>query len=230
MKTPALIFDLDGTLVDTASDLLGALNAVLVEEGRRTVNMTDLRHLVGHGASAMLAEAFIRTGDPVSPECLPLLVKAFIAHYLEHIADESRPFSGVPETLNLLKRGGARLGVLTNKPQELTVPLLEALDLAPFFAAIQGAGRYSYTKPDPRVLHHVIDELGGPGLGAVMIGDSITDVATARAAQIPVILLAYGYSPEPAEALGAEMVLDDFRQLPVAVLDVLLPGSGPPSL
>ena len=221
MNTPALIFDLDGTLVDTAPDLLAALNAVLVQEGRRAVDIGDLRHLVGHGARAMLAEAFIRTGEPASPKRLPQLIDAFINHYQGHIADGSRPFSGVPETLELLKGRGARLGVLTNKPQDLAVPLLRALGLTPFFAAIHGAGRYSYTKPDPRVLHHVIDELGGAGIGAIMIGDSITDVATARAAHIPVILLAHGYTPNPAETLGADAVSEDFSQLPPIIVSML---------
>jgi phosphoglycolate phosphatase len=208
----ALIFDLDGTLVDTAPDLLGALNAVLLAQGRRTVDIADLRHLVGHGARAMLGEAMGMTGAPADPARLPALIDAFIAHYRAHIADSSRLFPGVAETLTALRDGGARLGVLTNKPQELTGPLLEKLDLARFFGAIHGAGRFDYVKPDPRVFHHVVEELGGGP--ALMIGDSKTDVATARAAGVKVILLSYGYTPKPARELGADVVLDDFSEIP----------------
>jgi phosphoglycolate phosphatase len=221
MRSLALIFDLDGTLVDTAPDLLDALNAVLTREGSRQVDLADLNHLVGHGAQAMLAEAFVRTGGAAEPERLPALIETFISHYRAHIADKSRPYPAVAETLAALREQGARLGVLTNKPQELTIPLLEAVGLAPLFDAIHGAGRYSFTKPDPRVLHHVIDELGGAGEGAIMIGDSATDVATARAANIPVILRACGYTPTPAHALGADAVIEGFEELP-AVIEPLL--------
>ena len=212
MPLPALIFDLDGTLVDTAPDLLGALNVVLLAEGRRVVDIGDLRHLVGHGARAMLGEAMTMTGGKVDDARLPALIDAFIAHYRAHIADRSRPFPHVEETLAALARDGARMGVLTNKPQELTVPLLAALGLAKYFGAIHGAGRFDYVKPDPRVFHHVVEELGGGN--AIMIGDSRTDVTTARAAGVPVILLSYGYTPEPASTLGANLVIDDFSKIP----------------
>jgi phosphoglycolate phosphatase len=214
-----LIFDLDGTLVDTAPDLLGALNAVLVAEGRRPMDLADLRHLVGHGARAMLAEAFLRTGEAAGPERLPGLIDAFIAHYREHIADTSAAFPGVEATLAALAANVARLGVLTNKPQELALPLMEKLELAKYFSAIHGAGRFSYNKPDARVFHHVVDELGGGP--ALMIGDSATDVATARAAGVPVILVSYGYTPEPAHTLGADVVIESFADIPSAVQRLL---------
>lgn len=212
---PALIFDLDGTLVDTAPDLLGALNAILSREGRRKVDIADLRHLVGHGARTMLDVAFSMTGGAPDPERLIGLTDAYIAHYRAHIAEESRAFEGVQETLSLLKEGGARLGVLTNKPQALALPLLNALKLTSYFGAIHGAGRYEYTKPDARVFRHVVEELGGGP--AVMIGDSITDVKTARAADAPVILVSFGYTPEPAHSLGADRVVDRFCDIPQAL-------------
>ena len=220
-RSPALIFDLDGTLVDSAPDLLGALNAVLVREGRRPVTRADLGHLVGHGTHTMVREALAITGGPVDEATSIRLVNDSVAYYREHIADESRPFPGVVKTLERFREAGARLGVLTNKPEELTLPLLDALDLRRFFAAVHGAGRFSYSKPDARVFHHVVDELGGPGAGAVMIGDSTTDYMTARAAGVPVILLSYGYTPDPAETLGADAVTDDFTELPKLVAQVL---------
>ena len=216
---PALIFDLDGTLVDTAPDLLGATNAVLADQGREPIDPASLRHMVGFGATSLITQAFAATGPAVTPEALPGLVAIFIAHYRDHIADFSRPFAGVETTLKALKADGARLGVLTNKPAELTGPLLDALGMTGLFAAIYGAGRMSYTKPDPRIFHDVVRDCGGglEGNRAVMIGDSITDLATAQAAGAPCILMSYGYTPVPARELGADMVLDDFAQLPDAL-------------
>ena len=209
---PALIFDLDGTLVDTAPDLLGATNAVLKSQGRATVDPATLRHMVGFGARSLIEQAMAATGTPVAPSELPDLVDIFLAHYRAHIADESAPFPGVVETLEGLTEEGRRLGVLTNKPQEMAERLLEALKLERFFRVIYGAGRMNYVKPDARIFHDVVRELGGePG---IMIGDSITDVATARAAKAPIILVSYGYTPEPAHSLGGDVVTDDFTQIP----------------
>ena len=219
--SPALVFDLDGTLVDTAPDILGALNFVLVREGRRTVTRADLRHLVGHGARTMFAEALLITGGPLPESRVDALIDDYIAHYRAHIADESRPFAGVEETLAHFAKTGARLGVLTNKPQELAIPLLETLGLAKYFVAIHGAGRFSYSKPDARVFHHVVEEMGGAGAGALMIGDSTTDAKTARAAGVPLILLTYGYTPDPVETLGADAIADDFAELPEIVRELV---------
>jgi phosphoglycolate phosphatase len=189
MPHPALIFDLDGTLVDTAPDLLGATNAVLRSQGRSTVNPATLRHMVGFGARSLIEQAMAATGAPVDSSALPALVDVFLTHYRAHIADESVPFPGVVETLDSLMSDGRKLAVLTNKPQEMADLLLRALNLDRFFPVIYGAGRMSYVKPDARIFHDVVRVLGGePG---VMIGDSITDVATARAAKASVILVSY---------------------------------------
>ena len=221
IRSPALVFDLDGTLIDTAPDILGALNFVLVREGRRAVTRADLRHLVGHGARTMFVEALTITGGPLPEERMAALIDDYIAHYRAHIADESRPFRGVAETLAHFVQTGARLGVLTNKPQELAVPLLEALGLAKYFIAIHGAGRFSYSKPDARVFHHVVEAMGGEGAGALMIGDSTTDAKTARAAGVPLILLPYGYTPDPVETLGADAIAQTFGALPALVAKIL---------
>ena len=224
MTSFALIFDLDGTLVDTAPDLLDALNVVLASEGRRAVEHGDLRSLVGFGARTLMAEAFKRTGDPADPARIESLVGGFIAHYRSHIADSSRPYPGVEVTLAAFQAEGARMGVLTNKPHELTTLLISKLGLDKYFAAIFGQGSMPYTKPDPRIFADVVREAGGPGAGALMIGDSITDVKTARAGGAPVILVSYGYTPEPARTLGADAVVDDFKALPAEVRRLL--GTG----
>ena len=217
---PALIFDLDGTLADTAPDLLGATNAVLAARERPLLDLGHLRHMVGFGAHALISQAMEASGAPVTEEQMPALTDIFLAHYTSHIADGTRLFPGVAETLASLKAGGARLAVLTNKPQSLTDLLLPQLELDGMFAAIYGAGRKTYTKPDPRIFHDVVEDCGGGP--AVMIGDSITDLNTARAADVPCILMSYGFTPVPARDLGADMVLDDFAQLPQALRDLKL--------
>jgi phosphoglycolate phosphatase len=220
-SAPALIFDLDGTLADTAPDLLGATNAVLAARGRAPLDLGHLRHMVGFGAKALIGQAMQASGAPVTEDEMPPLVEIFLDHYRAHIADNSRLFPQVAETLAALKAGGARLGVLTNKPQELTDLLLPRLELDGLFAAVYGAGRKAYTKPDPRIFHDVVKDVseGGP---AVMIGDSITDLNTARAAHVPCILMSYGFTPVPASELGADLVLDEFAQLPQALRDLKL--------
>jgi phosphoglycolate phosphatase len=216
--SPALIFDLDGTLADTSPDLLGATNAVLAARGRPMLDLDHLRHMVGFGAHALILQAMEASGAPVTDADMPPLIAIFLAHYRGHIADGSHLFAGVPETLKALKHDGARLGVLTNKPQELTDLLLPRLGIAPLFKAVYGAGRQPYTKPDPRIFHEVVRDCGGGP--AVMIGDSITDLNTARAAGAPCILMSYGFTPVPAAELGADKVLDDFAQLPDALREM----------
>src|SRR5215831_981566 len=133
---PALIFDLDGTLADTSPDLLGATNAVLAARGRALLDLAHLRHMVGFGARALIHQAMAASGAPAEEEDIPALVEIFLAHYRDHIAAGTRLFPGVAETLEDLKARGARLGVLTNKPQELTDPLLPMLGLEGIFAAV----------------------------------------------------------------------------------------------
>ncbi|HXR94814.1 MAG TPA: HAD-IA family hydrolase [Rhizomicrobium sp.] len=213
---PILIFDLDGTLVDTAPDLLNAANAVLAQRGRPSIDPATLRHMVGFGAKSLITQAFAATGAEPPPDEMPALVELFLAHYGAHLADHSRPFEGVAKTLDGLKQKGAILGVLTNKPHAMAGPLLKKLGLASFFTAVYGAGFKAYVKPDPRIFADVVAACGGGGQ-AVMIGDSVTDLHTARAACVPCILMSYGYTPVPAASLGADIVLDEFTSLPGAL-------------
>ncbi|HEY4266041.1 MAG TPA: phosphoglycolate phosphatase [Micropepsaceae bacterium] len=210
----AIVFDLDGTLVDTAPDLLSALNAVLTAENHEPVVPSDLRHIVGHGARAMFEHALLRTGTPVSAARLNTLTEKFLAYYRANIACGSRLFPGVPETLDLLSGQGAGLGICTNKAQDLAELLLDALQLTHHFPAIIGGGRTPYNKPDPRPLLETVAALKGRRERAILVGDSPVDVAAARAADIPVIAMSYGYTPVPVHELGADAVADDFTQLP----------------
>jgi phosphoglycolate phosphatase len=227
MPSPALIFDLDGTLVDTAPDLLGATNAVMAAQGLPLIPPETLRHMVGFGARSLIEQAMDAVGRVLAPEELPPLLDIFMAHYRAHIADASMLFPGVRETLTALKADGARLAVLTNKPQELADLLLPAIGIQDFFAEVYGAGRMDYVKPDARIFHDVVRDLnrkvgGGPDDGAVMIGDSITDLKTARGAGVPSILFSYGYTPVPAKDLGADIVLESFADLPGALKQLKL--------
>jgi phosphoglycolate phosphatase len=210
----AIVFDLDGTLVDTAPDLLASLNWVLTAEGHEPIVPADLRHLVGHGARAMFEHALLRTGVPVAAPRLSALTEQFLAYYRANIARGSKPFPGVPETLDRLTGQGAGLGICTNKAQDLTELLLNELQLTRHFPAIIGGGRTPYSKPDPRHLLEVVLALKGCRSHAVLVGDSQIDVATARAAHIPVIAMSYGYTPVPVHELGADAVVDDFAELP----------------
>ncbi|MCH8859048.1 MAG: phosphoglycolate phosphatase [Proteobacteria bacterium] len=211
---PAIVFDLDGTLVDTAPDLLAALNAVLAKAGHRRIVPDELRHLVGYGVRALFEQAFTETGTRATPEQFQRYTEEFLSYYRANIATFSRPFPGVPETLVALGRSGARLGVCTNKPHDLTELLLDQLDLKRHFQAIVGAGHASHNKPDPRHVFAVIDALGGTAERAIMVGDSSVDVAAARAAKIPVIVVSYGYTTKPVHELGADAIVDDFTALP----------------
>ena len=210
----AILFDLDGTLVDTAPDLLASLNAVLTGAGHRAVKPTELRSMVGHGVKWLFERAFEETGTLVSAEELERYSSEFMAHYRENIAKESRPFPGVVETLKRLADEGAKLGVCSNKPQELTDLLLAQLDLARHFGAVYGGGKAAHNKPAPDHVLELVDALEGSRGRAVLIGDSTVDVAAARAAGIPVIVMSYGYTPVAAHEMGADAVADDFSALP----------------
>jgi phosphoglycolate phosphatase len=214
---PTLIFDLDGTIVDTAPDLLASLNAVLTRAGHRPVVPSELRNLVGHGVRRLFERAFACTGTAVSPERLTAYCEEFLMYYRANIARESRPFPRVPETLDRLAERGFGLGMCTNKPQALTELLLGELNLARHFLAIYGAGRASANKPDPRHVYEVVDAIKGDRSRTLMVGDSPVDVAAARNANIPVIVMSYGYTPTSVHELGADVVLDDFAELPSAV-------------
>jgi phosphoglycolate phosphatase len=207
------VFDLDGTLVDTAPDLVGALNVVLALEDVPPVTTGELRHMVGHGARALIQRGLQSRGRAVSKARFEDLVRAFLGHYELHIADESGLYPDVEAVLDDLARAGHRLAVCTNKPEKLSLLLLEKLGLLPRFAAVCGADTFPVRKPDPAHLTGTIERAGGDVGYAVMIGDSRTDRETARNAGIPCILLDYGYSDVPAAELDPEALISHFRDV-----------------
>ncbi len=209
-----IAFDLDGTLVDTAPDLVGALNAVLAERGLAPVPFEAARDMVGRGAKALIEQGYAATGLPLAPDQSPALVERFIAVYRNRIADESVPFEGCVDTLELLADAGATLVVCTNKRTDLATALLDALDMTRHFAAIVGADVAPAAKPDGRHLLFAVEEADGDPDMALMVGDSRTDVNGARNAGIPVAVMAFGYSDVPREELGADVILAHFNDLP----------------
>jgi phosphoglycolate phosphatase len=217
MAVPTIVFDLDGTLIDTAPDLVDTLNVVFSREGWPPVPYETARNQIGGGARAMIVRGVAAEGITVAPAKLDQLFADFIAHYSEHVADRSRPFPGLTEALDELASRGCRLAVCTNKLERLSVLLLKQLKLADRFAAICGQDTFGMQKPDPEVLRRTIAVAGGNLSDAIMIGDSATDIRTARAAGIPVIAVDFGYSDRPVSEFGPDRTISHFAQLHSAI-------------
>jgi phosphoglycolate phosphatase len=217
-------FDLDGTLVDTAPDLIGALNRLLREQALPALPLASARSMVGRGARALIEQGFAAAGAPLDPAATPVLVERFIDLYRGRIAEESRPFEGVEAALDTLTGAGALLCVCTNKRTDLSLALLDALDLSRRFSAVVGADRAPASKPDPRHLIAAIEAAGGRLDRAVLVGDSISDVAAARAAGAPSIVVSFGYTDIAAGDLGGDHLIDHFDQLPSLVARLLAPA------
>jgi phosphoglycolate phosphatase len=212
-----IVFDLDGTLVDTAPDLIATLNLILGREGLPALPYEDARMMIGGGARGMIEKALKAEGrDGAKPE-LDRMFGAFIDHYAAHIADRSRPFPALESALDRLAGEGHRLAVCTNKLEWLSMRLLETLKLTRYFAAICGQDTFGIQKPDPEVLRRTILKAGGDPSRAIMVGDSGTDIRTARAAAVPVIAVDFGYSEVPIASLEPDRLISSFADLPAAI-------------
>jgi phosphoglycolate phosphatase len=215
-----VVFDLDGTLVDTAPDLIEALNAVFAREALPPVPYDEARNMIGGGARKMIEAALKLEGRNPTPDDLNRMFRHFVEHYAAHIADRSRPFPGLDAALDRLASRGCRFAVCTNKIEGLSRQLLEALNLTRRFEAICGPDTFGMPKPDPEILRRTIQAAGGNPRHAVMVGDSGTDIATARAAGIPVVAFDFGYSETPIAELKPDRLISHFDQLTVAVLEL----------
>jgi phosphoglycolate phosphatase len=211
---PTIAFDLDGTLVDTAPDLMAALNFVLGEAGLAAIEDAQMRNLVGGGARVMIERGLARHRVPASAADVDRMLKDFLQFYEKHIADYSKPFSGCAEMLDQLSAEDARLIVVTNKIERYAVQLLETLALADKFSVIAGPDTFGMRKPDPGHLLKAVARANGDPAQTVMVGDSITDVNTARAARVPVVAVSFGYRSETIEELAADHVVDNLGELP----------------
>ncbi len=213
MTRPLLVLDLDGTLVDTAEDLIATLNRILADEGVRPMTRADAGALLGAGARAMIRRGFAIAEVPLADDKLDRLFSRFIPLYGESIAVHSRPFPGMEAALDRFVAAGWDLAVCTNKLEGLSLQLLDALGLTQRFAAICGGDTFPVRKPDPAHLLGTIARAGGDPKRSVMVGDSGTDIATARAAGIPVVAFTFGYTDKPVAEYHPDAVLDRFDQL-----------------
>ena len=216
-----IVFDLDGTLVDTAPDLISTLNLILAQEGLAPVDYETARRMIGGGARAMIERAVIAAGGACPKAELDRMFGAFIEHYAAHIADRSRPFPKVEAALEHLSAEGHCLAVCTNKLEWLSVRLLDMLKLSRHFAAICGQDTFGVQKPDPQMLRLTIRRVGGEPGQAIMVGDSGTDIRTSRAATVPVIAVDFGYSEVPIATLRPDRIIGSFGDLPAAIHDIV---------
>ncbi|HYZ41158.1 MAG TPA: phosphoglycolate phosphatase [Stellaceae bacterium] len=210
-----LVFDLDGTLVDSVPDLQAALNEMLRQRGRRPLTPVQVRRMVGDGVPALVSRALAVSGaDPAEAvTALP----SFLEIYEANAARLTRPYPGVPGTLRALRRRGYRTAICTNKPQRATVAVLQGLDLLPLFDAIAGGDRFPFRKPDPGHLLALITELGAKSAATAMVGDNENDAAAAHAAAVPFLLMRYGYARVDPNSLAANALLNHFSELPGAL-------------
>ena len=218
---PLVIFDLDGTLAETAGDLMAALNTVLEGEGVPALPVEQARTLLGAGGRALIQRGFAVSGRSVDAPDLERLFVAFLADYESHIAARSHLFPGVEAALDDLERAGFAFAVCTNKMEKASLMLLDALGVTGRFRAICGQDSFGFHKPDARTLPAVIDRAGGDPRRCVMVGDSVTDIAAAKNAGVPVVAVDFGYTDKPVTELGPDRVISHFAQLPAAVADLI---------
>ena len=212
-----IVFDLDGTLVDTAPDLIETLNYTLARHGLSVVPFETARPSIGGGAKAMIENALATEGRDCAPAEVDRLYAAFVAHYAEHLADRSRAFPHIEAVLGRLAAEGHRLAVCTNKLEWLSKRLLDALQLTQRFAAICGQDTFGVQKPDPKIFRLTVERAGGEAKNAIMVGDSVTDIRTARAAGVPVVAVDFGYTAVPIATLHPDRIISSFAQLPAAI-------------
>jgi phosphoglycolate phosphatase len=217
-----VVFDLDGTLVDTAPDLINALNFILDREGLPPVPLQSARNMIGAGARKLIERGFELEGRAAGAEDITRLTGDFIDYYAAHIADMSRPFEGVEGALDDLEALGYRFAVCTNKLEWLSKLLLDKLGLSPRFSAICGADTFGISKPDPAILQQTVARAGGGLSAAIMVGDAGPDIGVARRAGVPVIGVEFGYAEVPIAELKPDRLINHMRELPAAVEALIL--------
>lgn len=209
-----MIFDLDGTLIDSVPDLCREISLFLNKHGRRALTESETVSIIGNGAAMMLRGAYELTGEAVGESEMPALLDAWVRQYADAEMSLTCAFPRVPETLERLKKDGFKLAVCTNKPHEPTLAILKKLDLEKYFDVVLDADALPVRKPRPEPLWEAVKRVGGTNDSAVMVGDSEADAAAARNAGFPVVLLTYGYSHVPFDEIKPDALIDDFGELP----------------
>ncbi|MFT4185362.1 MAG: phosphoglycolate phosphatase [Rhizobium sp.] len=222
MKSPLVVFDLDGTLLDTHADLVASLNHTIAALHLPPVTYDDVTHLVGNGAQVMIERACKLHGYMLSPEELPALLQRFIAHYTETMPGATQPYPGLLAAMDALKSQGYKLAVCTNKMEGLARTLLERLGLTHYFEAITGGDTFSVRKPNAEHLLGTVERAGGDISRTIMIGDSINDILVARNAGIPSIAVPFGYSDVGVETLGPSRIIMHYNELTPELVEGLL--------
>jgi len=212
-----IVFDLDGTLVDSMRDLVPALNRTIAHDGLSPIASGDISHFVGKGAMAMIGRAFEHYGKPLSKDRQKELLGIFLEEYEAHIADHTIYFDGAMKALDTLGAEGWRFAICTNKFEHLARKLMEQIGGAQRFAAITGGDTFEVKKPDPAHIVKTVELAGGDPKKAVMVGDTNNDIDAAIAAHIPSIAVTFGYSDRPVQELGASAMINHFDQLSDAV-------------
>lgn len=210
----AIVWDLDGTLVDSAPDLAAALGEVLAESGLPGPTVAEIRNMIGGGVKRLVAQGFEAAGTPLADDQLRPYADRFMALYGACATNETLPFPGIPEVLDSLTAQGFSHGICTNKPLALTRQIIRALRLNDRFQTVVGGDSTREKKPHPMPLEACLEQMGIAPAHAVMIGDSAADLGVARAVGIPVILVTFGYSREPVDSLNPDALIDRFDQLP----------------
>jgi phosphoglycolate phosphatase len=221
MSAPTIVFDLDGTLVDTAPDLVDTLNVILAREGLPPVPFAMARNMIGGGARLLIERGLKAEGRSGTKAEVDQLYNDFVAHYADHLADRSLPFPGAVAAMDRLALHGCRFAICTNKLEWLSVRLLDALGLSTRFAATCGQDTFGVQKPDPAILLQTIQRAGGSPARSVMVGDSVNDINVAHAAGVPVVAVDFGYTETPVSQLGPDRIIQHFDELPGAVWDLL---------
>lgn len=214
MPLKAVIFDLDGTLIDSAPDLRTACNKVLAQYGCRSITLEETMTFVGNGAAKLMERAFRATGKVFNNAQIENLTTEFLEFYEGHEADETRIYDGVVSTLHQLQNQGIRLALCTNKPSGPTLNLLKDLNLEGFFEVVVGGDELEHKKPHPQMIFYVLERMQLSASDVVMVGDSTNDIEAAKQASIPNVAVSYGYRKVRVEELGADVVIDCFSELP----------------
>ena len=210
----AIIWDLDGTLVESAPDLATALNALLNEQGQLGHEVSKVRPMIGHGVAKLIERGFRASGAPLDPSAVEALVPRFMEIYTACCTDHTHLVDNARNVLEHFYHAGIKQGLCTNKPISVTRMILDALDIKGYFGSVVGGDSTAAKKPDPLPLLTCVDELGSRPEHALLIGDSGADVGAARAAKVPVILVPDGYTGVPAASLGADYVVGRLADIP----------------